>query len=326
MERRLIVEHLNDKYLNLLTVFTVVDDHLRTLVEDRSFLAGGAIRSLLYDEPNGPEDYDIFFYDQESLNKFLEVFRPAWMFLPISLGCSESETAFSITLEDGTKYQIIKTIADLPEKAINEFDFNCNMGFYLPSNRYLYISPQMTLSLPLASGKRTLSFNRNCREFISLSRIMEFYNKGYEMSDDEFYEMCKTLGQTGRATRRMYTSPVVPQTTIPTTSVAWTTTSGTTATQPIADGIWNLPQGITRPVNSNGTINVRRELRDGYIDNLNRNLEHLNQQAALRNAGNRNVEHAVQQDAERMERYNMRRATPEWATVISNERITHEGL
>lgn len=162
-----------NKYVKLLKKVGLTDMDLMG-----SFIAGGAIRSVVLDE--SVKDVDIFCHNQEVINNILvnlekrnqkeldNILEIPYSFLSVS------ENAISFVVE-GIQFQIIKVKTGQPLEVIGEFDFEMNMNYVeLVDTNHVYIHNKAAVE-----GK-VLTINPKCRNKLgTLARLEKFIKRGY---------------------------------------------------------------------------------------------------------------------------------------------------
>lgn len=167
-----VKEHLNAKLEILLTK---VPKEVGEIIKNNGYFAGGCIRSLILGE--NPKDYDIFFDNQESVNK-LKTFTFGRNFKN------------SITLiVGGFTFQLIKIEAKKPSDLISEFDFSFNQNYYYRNN--LYVNSYKDII------NKSIEINYKCRNpFDTHFRVHKFIDRGYKLkSNSELTKIAMRLSQ-----------------------------------------------------------------------------------------------------------------------------------
>lgn len=153
-----------NKYVELLKKVGLTDMDLMG-----SFIAGGAIRSIVLDEP--VKDVDIFCHNQEVIDN-IDNNLGINQFLLSGYNSSENATSFKI---DGVQFQIITVKTGQPLEVIGEFDFEMNMNYVeLVDTTHVYIHNKAAVE-----GK-VLTINPKCRNKLgTLARLEKFIKRGY---------------------------------------------------------------------------------------------------------------------------------------------------
>lgn len=142
---------------------TISNVEIKNLIKDKSYFAGGAIRDLAKKEP--PKDYDLYFYDEESKNKFLRLVYSQKSLKPTNNNNYNCQY---------TRIQVITTVYGKPDDLIEQFDFTINCGYYLPQVDVLKVPEETTNLIPCK--KVSSPFN-------ALIRIAKFTNRGYYLPE-----------------------------------------------------------------------------------------------------------------------------------------------
>lgn len=195
---------------HLTRVFKLVTDNLvgelQTLVLEKSFIAGGAIRSLLLNEPIN--DYDFYFVDEESAASVKRSISNAMMNgtlfskrekLHLNFKTlTDNALTFNLTGTDKYTIQFITKYAGAPDRVINRFDFTNSMAYFLPKYDLLSIKPEMHNSL----FSKELVFNPNCwGPAFSLKRFQKFTKDGWTMKTSELLKLCTAAADDTQSNR-----------------------------------------------------------------------------------------------------------------------------
>ena len=157
---------------------------LQEILEKRTYIAGGAIRSSILDEKIN--DVDVFFYDQESLEYFLEAVTVEGFSLPKKWRMKKTINSLSFHYENSIypTIQFIKLHTGMPSKMIEEFDFTCNMNFFIPSSHYLHVEDIEAIET------RLLYVNiSNCSVVNTFYRIFKFMEQGWGINGESLANM-----------------------------------------------------------------------------------------------------------------------------------------
>lgn len=156
-------KHLREKYHEITD--KINDSELRNLIKNKTFIAGGAIRDLLNDRI--PKDYDIYFVDKESAEKFEKL---AWAsFHRTSIGNFNHPT---------TKAQFITIVYGPPDEVVQEFDFTINTNYFCGD--HLQINNK---------SKDLFICDKVKYPFNALLRLSKFQEMGYKISQEEMIKL-----------------------------------------------------------------------------------------------------------------------------------------
>lgn len=149
---------------------TLFHAETRAIIRDKTYFAGGCIRDL----NNGriPRDYDLFFYEQDDCNKFIE--------LSIKEVSLKKTKAGNANCKKGTAVQVITMVSEYPEKLIKTFDFTINNGFYCLRSDKLVV-PKEKINLVI-NPEIYSPFN-------ALLRVSKFVDMGYKISDKTLFKL-----------------------------------------------------------------------------------------------------------------------------------------
>lgn len=139
----------------------------QTLLKNKSYLAGGALRSLFLQEK--PKDYGLFFLDATSMDRVVSAAADNGMVV------NSSGSAVTLKAAEGeVPFQLIRLDYGSPTDVISRFDFSMNMNFYMPTNDWGLIQH------PQDIRDRELIFNPKASTPLSaLIRVGRFQSKGW---------------------------------------------------------------------------------------------------------------------------------------------------
>ncbi len=178
MNRNQVKTKLKNKFGELLDIFP---KELKKEVEASSFIAGGSIPSLFLNEE--PNDYDIFFKDQSTLNKVEKYLDSTDALEKLVLFKSPN----AITLAG--KYQLIKKIVGLPAVVIKDFDFAHCSCYYEPSSDAIVVHELAFESM----ASRNLVYVGSKYPFASLIRTKKFIKRGWNITAGQMLKLCLEL-------------------------------------------------------------------------------------------------------------------------------------
>lgn len=133
----------------------------KDLVRAKTFFAGGCIRDMIRGKE--PKDYDLYFYDQESVNKFKELAKKEF---------SLKETLIHNFNSRSHKFQLITILCGMPESLTKNFDFTVNTGYYCPQLDTIKIGELSNVLYALPDTKSP---------FNALVRALQFVERGYAL-------------------------------------------------------------------------------------------------------------------------------------------------
>jgi hypothetical protein len=162
-------------------IVNVMPDHLKQMIKERTYFAGGCVRDLVrYKNPN---DYDIFFERKEDMLTFCKYAESNKVFEKSPLG--NIDWYF-----DNKKIQFITLVSGSPNYVVSKFDFNINQVYFKPftkQDQYNYGSEIM--------------FNVKTTSPISaLTRINKFLKMGYTISEAQILKMAVVIANSGMIT------------------------------------------------------------------------------------------------------------------------------
>jgi hypothetical protein len=159
-------------------IVNVMPDHLKQMVKERTYFAGGCVRDLVrLKEPN---DYDIFFEKKEDMLVFCKYAESNKVFEKSPLGNIDWDF-------DNKKIQFITLVSGSPNDVVSKFDFNINQVYFKPfTNKLLY-----------RYGSE-IKFNVKATAPISaLTRINKFLKMGYTISETQLLKMAVVIANSG---------------------------------------------------------------------------------------------------------------------------------
>lgn len=162
MDREQIIKHLEE-----------VKAEIELIIPESELIAkmsvcGGSIRSMVRDQKIA--DYDIFLPDESSVQELREA-------LAFRTTLYDSKNSIGLITATGKHIQFIICAVGQPWEIISEFDFTCNMNYYMFANL-----PSVD---PLVVHSDTyhdqLVVNPNARNAVgTLLRVGKFVGKGYK--------------------------------------------------------------------------------------------------------------------------------------------------
>jgi hypothetical protein len=133
----------------------------KDLVRTKTFFAGGCIRDMI--RGKDPKDYDLYFFDEESRNKFFELVKDEFQF---------KETSIKNYNSKKMPIQVITVVTGMPENLIDTFDFTINQGYYIPQLDILKLGDLENVLIP---GKHIFT------PIQALLRAQRFLKQGYKL-------------------------------------------------------------------------------------------------------------------------------------------------
>lgn len=174
----------------------IQDDVIRKIINEKCFIAGGSISSLIRNEE--PNDIDYFVEDEESLNLIKTYFKikneihnefngNLFKLNKVS-DTPEMVTENAISFAD--KYQIITKRFGSPRSICDEFDFLHCMGYYVPKENKLDM-PEEYYKL---SKDMKLVLNRDSdTPVFSSFRMVKLVQRGWSIDRGEQYALMLQL-------------------------------------------------------------------------------------------------------------------------------------
>jgi len=186
---------------------SILQYELKEIFNNHTFIAGGAVRSLL--EGTNINDYDIYFKSKQKakefedlyykgisnnlhhnelskiINKNMTIIKPFTNMNKLVMKFPKKYTHNAL-LNGKEKIQFVIKISGTPKEIIDKFDFTNSMGYYDFSNDNLFISNKMQESIT----KKELIFNEKClNPLMSLNRFTKFMNRGYNCNTSELKKL-----------------------------------------------------------------------------------------------------------------------------------------
>ena len=166
-------------------------DTLHAVVMENSFIAGGAIRSLI--EGTEVNDFDIYFTDLSYAMYVIDRFKQC-NFIQYK---AETNNAFTFRAKIHGRWQLVQIIikqSGTPENVIGHFDFTNCMGYYSPNNDSLVIAKDMSKSIE--SKELVFNLKANTSPLNILKRGKKFKDAGYTISVAEIAKMSYKISTT----------------------------------------------------------------------------------------------------------------------------------
>lgn len=186
-----IEDEMNARFKVVKSIF-LEDKLTKEILTNRTYIAGGAIRSAIRGEIIN--DVDVFFYDDDSLNTFVNhVFEliennkidNSWNVIQ-----TENALSFEHSKNLYPNVQFIKLHTAMPSQMIGEFDFTFNMNYFIPSSYYLYVE-----DLEAIEEKKLKVNISNCSIINTFFRMMRFMNQGWLISGYTLSDMAILLSR-----------------------------------------------------------------------------------------------------------------------------------
>ena len=168
----------------------IKDKQLQEYFFKNTFIAGGAIRSLMDDIKIN--DYDFWFTSNTALSYFHKLIvdeniNTEDIFSDKIVLIASSDNAYTFKYNDNIVFQFITIQAGLPAKVVSQFDFTNCMGWYRYSNNDLYISPEMKDAI----RGRTLVYNKLTANnpASGFERALAFQKRGYTLTPEVLWSI-----------------------------------------------------------------------------------------------------------------------------------------
>lgn len=172
----------------------ILPDEIREIVEQNSFIAGGAIFSLYHKEE--PKDYDFFFTDSAVAELVRETFKYNSTLKYVKGVRIGKYMGFKLVVTDNAitigKYQLILNWAGTPEDVVNKFDFKHNM-YYLKDSAIVNCVDWKFIK------EKRLYFNENRARDVAncIVRINKFIKRDFEIDNIEICNILLRLNEVG---------------------------------------------------------------------------------------------------------------------------------
>lgn len=163
-----IKNYLKDKHEEFID--SLYGGETKLLIRNKTYFAGGCIRDL--NNSRIPKDYDLFFYDKESMSQFIELSRYEFSLKRTRAG--------NFNCKKGTSVQVITVLAGEPDELVKTFDFTINNGFYCTRDCELFL-PREKVNLILNPEVYS--------PFNALLRVSKFVEMGYKISDKTLFKL-----------------------------------------------------------------------------------------------------------------------------------------
>ncbi len=158
---------------------------VQEIIKKKAYLAGGALRSLTLCEK--PNDYDIYFLDQESLNSIITASHE----IKEVLFTTNAITFLEIEKER-IIFQIIRNYVGNPNEVISKFDFTVNMNFYVPAMEWGEVKYQFNIN------NKELVFNpKATTPFGALLRVQRFLREGWTIKPEQLARIGVAISRQG---------------------------------------------------------------------------------------------------------------------------------
>jgi hypothetical protein len=164
-----------DEFLSLF------DESFRDKIKNGSYVAGGAISSVVMNEE--PNDYDIFFKSKDILDMVVAQVNATPKILELVVFKSDN----AITLSN--KYQLIKKVFGDPKEITAGFDFAHNACYYDPGTDTLGMHELAFESM----ASKNLFYITSKFPFASLIRTKKFIKRGWNITAGQMLKICLEL-------------------------------------------------------------------------------------------------------------------------------------
>lgn len=197
MDREAVKAHLDGVYDELRSHMDMSDAMDKAFL-DKSYIAGGAIVSLVLDEE--PKDYDFWFTDYSA---FLD------SILAMKLEPTRrSKYSTSYVLPSGKEIQLVKSRIGQPADVAGSFDFKHTHCYYMPSRNELVYDEEFIKKKQLVFVPGNL-----CHPVNTFQRALKFVRRGYTMPNQSIADLMNASGeeyQKRAATKSFATERVGP--------------------------------------------------------------------------------------------------------------------
>ena len=189
-------------------LLSITDDELKHYLEDRCFIGGGAIVSLLKNEE--PNDYDVYFTNVEAVEKVLNYYNQTFLYMGgnnlSDIKIVDNKVSFKINVQDvdkkhyntgcsplfytksaitlKNKIQLIVKYFGNEKDVIKKFDFQHTHCYYSLYTDKLFISDE---AMDCITNKK-LVYTAKGFQLSSFFRMKKFLKRGWDIS---FPEMLK---------------------------------------------------------------------------------------------------------------------------------------
>lgn len=178
----------------------ITNPELKELVRTKTFLTGGCFKALYHSQE--VNDYDFYFIDEESKNKFLSLIKDGLTKpdpftdrkkLPlIDLAYkSEFTVTFNLTsiCDEKIKIQFITKYTGVPEKVTGNFDFQHTKNYYVPS------FDAFSIDEDILSEKKLVFNERASHPINALKRMQKFIQQGWTIDDKEIMKIAEAINK-----------------------------------------------------------------------------------------------------------------------------------
>jgi hypothetical protein len=150
---------------------TIVDENIKTIIKEKTFISGGCIPSMIIDE--FVNDFDFYFLNKENAEKTKQYFIDAKKTDKFHVNLI---TENSINLSD--KIQLVTKFTGTPEEVTNKFDWQHIKSYYKYPD--ILEIPNETYRLLI---EKELIYTRSDYPLSSLMRLKKYIKKGWTVSN-----------------------------------------------------------------------------------------------------------------------------------------------
>ena len=173
-----IKRYLFEQYEQL--ALSIKNRKIRKIVFEQSYIAGGAIASLVLNEI--PNDLDIYFYDKEQCKKVIAYFRKYHNDRCLKF----SDNALLVY----PNIHFIFKFYGKPRNTIRRFDFLHCRAFYEPNTDKLFIAQH---AMHYIRNKKLMYIQEFKIDHYNVYRLMKFLEKGWTIKRSSLKKLFKYL-------------------------------------------------------------------------------------------------------------------------------------
>ena len=171
-----IINRLRDEYL---TLMSAVGTEASRILSEKTFIAGGAIASLVLDEE--PKDFDVWFHDIEAWNAVITA-------MPMAPDRT-SKYSFTYTV-NGRVFQLVRSRLGSPEKVTKTFDFRHTQAYFDPLGLRLVADEEFIKAKQLVFVRGNL-----CHPVNTVQRVLKLARRGYSINNQTIADLMNEVGE-----------------------------------------------------------------------------------------------------------------------------------